>query len=170
MAEEEEKKSGKTLIIVLLGVGVLLLLVLAVGATLFMTGAFDKNAAGETSAAETPQEAAVPAVKRSGTPIYHPLKSFTVNFQDTSDALFLQVDVQIMTYDETVLEEIRLHDPVIRNQLLMLFSQQNSRELRTREGKEMLRQQALEEMRRIMTERTGRQGIEDLFFTSFVMQ
>jgi len=62
------------------------------------------------------------------------------------------------------------HMPVIRNSLVMLFSGQKYEDVATREGKERLRQQTLAEIRKVLEERTGKPGIEDVYFTAFVMQ
>ena len=58
----------------------------------------------------------------------------------------------------------------LRNGLVMLFSSQKPEDLLDREGKENLRQQALEEIQAILEAYTGNSGIDKVFFTSFVMQ
>ena len=52
----------------------------------------------------------------------------------------------------------------------MLFGSQDAQALRSREGKEALRQEVLGEIQRVLEERIGEQGIEEAYFTSFVMQ
>ena len=59
---------------------------------------------------------------------------------------------------------------VIRNNLLLLFGSQNYEGLRTREGKERLREAVLAEVRAIVKERAGRDGVTQVYFTHFVMQ
>ena len=54
--------------------------------------------------------------------------------------------------------------------LVLLFSSQNYQTLSTREGKIQIRKQALTEVQSILKERTGKPGIEEIYFTSFVMQ
>jgi flagellar FliL protein len=62
-------------------------------------------------------------------------------------------------------------DPVIRNDLLMLFSAQNAEALATREGKEKLRADSLELVRKAVKNAGGNPGlVENVLFTSFVMQ
>jgi flagellar FliL protein len=39
-----------------------------------------------------------------------------------------------------------------------------------RDGKEQLRQECLKEIQRILTKETGKPGVEDVLFTSFVVQ
>jgi flagellar FliL protein len=52
----------------------------------------------------------------------------------------------------------------------MLFGGTDSGDLRTREGKEKLRADVLAELQKILTDETGEPGVEQVFFTSFVMQ
>ena len=52
----------------------------------------------------------------------------------------------------------------------MLFSSQKPDDLQTREGKERLREQALKEIQHIVEGYTGKPGVEEVFFTSFLMQ
>lgn len=42
--------------------------------------------------------------------------------------------------------------------------------LRSREGKEKLREEVLAEVRKVLEEQTGEAGVEQVYFTSFVMQ
>ena len=75
-----------------------------------------------------------------------------------------------MARDESAIEEVTRHNPVIRNDLLMLFGGQDLNELYGREGKEALRVAARETVQRVLEYNTGDPGIEDLYFTSFVVQ
>lgn len=83
---------------------------------------------------------------------------------------FLQVDVQLMTRDPEAAAAIQTHEPVIRNNLLMLLSSQTLENLKTLEGKEALRASALAEIRKILAAEGGGAKIEDLYFTGFVIQ
>jgi flagellar FliL protein len=93
-----------------------------------------------------------------------------VNFEDTQAVRFLQVQIEVLTRDPKVVDALKLHSPVIRNNLLMLMNGRDYRPLMTREGKEALRQECLTEVQRVLKKETGQPGIEDLFFTSFVVQ
>ena len=93
-----------------------------------------------------------------------------VNFQNPKRARFLQVTVEVMSRQEKVIEAVKHHLPVIRNSLVFLFSSQDAAVISSREGKENLRQQVLVEIQHILEEQIGEPGIEDVYFTSFVMQ
>lgn len=106
-----------------------------------------------------------------GPPQYLALEPpLVVSFEDRSAIRFLQVTVEVMARDEEAIEAVTTHTPVIRNNLLMLMGGKTVSELTSREGKEALRQEALAEVQRILASTTGEPGIEDLYFTSFVVQ
>ncbi len=103
--------------------------------------------------------------------IYLPIDpAFVVNFASQGKARFLQVTVEVMTRDSLMPDQITLHMPVIRNNLMLLFSSQSYDGVSTLEGKETLREEALEVVQQILEEETGDPGIEAVYFTSFVMQ
>ena len=52
----------------------------------------------------------------------------------------------------------------------MLFSSQDPQALNTRDGKEKLRDETLSEVQKVLKRETGSPGVENVFFTSFVMQ
>ncbi len=103
--------------------------------------------------------------------IYLPIDpTFVVNFAGQGHARFLQITVEVMTRSSEVVDNLKDHMPVIRNNLNMLFSDQQYDNISTLEGKERLREQALEVIQRILEEETGGPSIEAVYFTTFVMQ
>ncbi|MGR9106351.1 MAG: flagellar basal body-associated FliL family protein [Gammaproteobacteria bacterium] len=102
---------------------------------------------------------------------YYPLAPFTVNFRQGDGARYLQVAISVSLVDsEDILAAIQKHEPAIRNNLLLMLSAQDPVELRSREGKEKLRKLVLQEIQSILKQRAGQGGIEEIFFTDFVMQ
>ena len=93
-----------------------------------------------------------------------------VNFDDTQAVRFLQLQIDVMARDEKVIEQVKQNSPAIRNNLLMLMNNRDYKTLMTREGKEALRQECLKEAQKILKKETGSTGIEDLYFSSFVVQ
>lgn len=92
------------------------------------------------------------------------------SLEDKGTIRFLQVTVELMARDDKVITDLGTHMPVIRNNLLMLLGGQTVSSLTNREDKETLRKQALAEVQKIMKANTGEAGVEDLYFTSFVVQ
>ena len=105
-------------------------------------------------------------------PIYVALDPpFVVNFQAEQLVRFLQVTVEVMTRDPQTADLIKANDPVVRNDLLLLFANQKYADIASREGKERLRQEALLAVRRVIASTGGRpERVEAVYFTSFVMQ
>src|SRR3954470_7833029 len=96
---------------------------------------------------------------------------FVVNFEAESMVRFLQVTVGVMTRDPAVELVVKENDPRVRNDLLMILSNQTYATVSTLEGKEALRTRCLEAIRGIVKEMGGDpKKIEALYFTSFVMQ
>jgi flagellar FliL protein len=156
-AAEAPKGKSKTLLIVLV-LATLLLAAGGVGAY-FAFGSHDKK----TEAAR--KEPALPALYMALDP------PFVVNFEAEQQVRFLQITVQLMSRDPSTIEQLKANDPVVRNDLLLLFGGQKYSVISTREGKEALRQQTLAAVRKIVSTAGGKpEKVEAVYFTSFVMQ
>jgi flagellar protein FliL len=92
-----------------------------------------------------------------------------VNFEDGSVVRFLQITMEIMAHDQKTLDSVQRNLPMIRNNLLLLMSNRNYQSLMSREGKEKLRGEALDEIRAVQKKQGGG-DVDDLLFTSFVVQ
>ncbi len=97
-------------------------------------------------------------------------KPFVVNFETESGLRFLQVGVELMSYDPLAIEAVKTHMPVIKNNVILMFSNQNFESLASRDGKDKLREHTLKEIQAVMEKYFGKPGIEEVYFTSFVMQ
>lgn len=156
---EENGSGSKKKLIILIG-GIVLLLAIGLGAGLmFLDG--DQEVAEE---GEVVPEALMPA-------IYYPLDPvFVVNLPPGGKAKMLQVGVQIMARDPALIDFVKHNDPMLRHNLLSLFSSKKDAFLRDRKGKEKLQQEVFETINTIIGEQNGPGQIEAVFFTSFVMQ
>jgi flagellar basal body-associated protein FliL len=92
-----------------------------------------------------------------------------VNFEEGSAVRFLQITMEIMAHDEKAIESVQKSIPLIRNNLLLLMSNRNYQTMMSREGKEKLRQEALAEVRAVQ-KKEGGPDVDDVLFTSFVVQ
>lgn len=92
-----------------------------------------------------------------------------VNFEDGSVVRFLQITMEVMARDQKAIDSVQKNIPLIRNNLLLLMSNRNYQSMMSREGKEKLRQEALAEVRAVQKKQGG-EDIDDLLFTSFVVQ
>ena len=96
--------------------------------------------------------------------------SFVVNLADTDSVRYLQADVQVVTRDPATLQALDAHLPSIRNRLLLLFGQQQARQLAQRAGKERLQQAARDEVRASLKGEGAADKVEAVIFTSLVTQ
>jgi flagellar protein FliL len=132
------------------------------GAAWYLMSAGDAKQATKDEHEEAPK----------GPPIYVALDPpFVVNFEAEQLVRFLQVTVQVMSRDPATVEIVKANDPVVRNDLLLLLGGQHYQTISTREGKEKLRQEALDSVRRVVKSAGGKaERVEAVYFTSFVMQ
>ena len=82
---------------------------------------------------------------------------------------FLQITMEVMAHDQKAIDSVQKNMPLIRNNLLLLMSNRNYQSLMSREGKDKLREEALAEIRAVQKKQGG-EDIDDLLFTSFVVQ
>ena len=126
---------------------------------------------GKDKQAEAAEEGEEDKEAKSKTAVYLDFEQpFIVNFQDEQQLRYLQVGVAVMAHDPSMVATVKQHMPVIRNNLVMLFSSQTRQSLASREGKEKVRTEAQAEVQKILKDQTGKPVIEQLYFTSFVMQ
>jgi flagellar protein FliL len=118
------------------------------------------------------KQGAVKAKEPLAPPLYVAMDPpFVVNFEGEQLVRFLQITVQVMTRDPASVELLKANDPVVRNDLLLLFANQKYEVVATRAGKEKLRADALTAIRHVVQSGGGRSDhIEQVYFTSFVMQ
>jgi flagellar protein FliL len=142
-----------------------LVLLLAGGgaAAYFMLGGGAKGKKAETAKSESAPK---------GPALYVALDPpFVVNFEAEQLVRFLQVTVQVMSRDQVTVDLIKANDPVVRNDLLLLLGNQTYDTIASREGKEKLRKQTLETVRKVVASAGGKPAlVEAVYFTSFVMQ
>jgi flagellar FliL protein len=109
--------------------------------------------------------------KKSDAPSYYKFSpAFIVNIPSNGRLRFLQIEVQLMAKNEEELKMIEAYAPVIRNDLITLFSSQNYDDLLTPDGKENLRKSSLTVSRKILKENAGKPCVEQVLFTNFVTQ
>jgi len=96
--------------------------------------------------------------------------AFIVNFPHQGRQRFLQATLTVMGRDTAAMQAVLQHMPVIRHNLINLLSAQLLLVFEDPAGIEQLRELATEEVKQILLREIGREGIEEVLFTSFVMQ
>ena len=160
-AEEAAPKGKKKTLLIVIVLAVLLLAGGGTGAWF----AFAPHGHNNKKHTEVKKEPPAPALYVALDP------PFVVNFEAEQQVRFLQVTAQLMTRDPATVELLKANDPVVRNDLLLLFGNQKYSVISTREGKESLRAQTLAAVRKIVANAGGKpEKVEAVYFTSFVMQ
>jgi len=67
-------------------------------------------------------------------------------------------------------KKVEHHEPLIRNQLVALFSEQTDETLRGAEAREQLRAEALRQVQAVLTAEEGQPLVEDLLFNNLIIQ
>lgn len=121
-AEPTPGKSGK----VLKMIGVFVVASAIGGGAVYWHLGQQKN----TPAEEKPQPAKPP--------VFVALEQFTVNLQLEDTPQFMQVGLSLQVADNTVIDTLKLHMPVVRHRVLLLLSSHKASELLAPEGKRKL--------------------------------
>lgn len=178
--EASAKKSGNPLVLVLIAS---LVTAGAVGGGMYFALASKMEAAAAADDDGDEEEEAAPtesgAAKKKGKGHGHKEPAlyvkldppFVVNFEAKGIMRFLQITVEVMTRDKETADLIKQHDPLIRNNLLMLFGNQSLEKISSLEGREELRTVALKSIAEAVEGEGGKaKHVEQLYFTSFIMQ
>ncbi len=171
---DKPKKSGKLGKILLFGgIGVLIVAMAVTITVLLMRGGHDEEAAAPTVAEKSAPEAKVAKAKPGAgkTPLYLDVDPpFVVNLNDDSGVRFLQVAVSVMAYNQEALDKVQANMPLVRHNLMLLFSSQKFSDIKTRDGKVALQEKALATVRSALKEVTGQPLVDALYLPSIVGQ
>lgn len=180
------KKSGKMKKMLMIGGGALLLLGGGGAAGMYAGGklggdhakAEDPNkpklvlkegAHGPTSA--TDGHGGADGVANSGLykATYYPLEqNFTSNLIDTNG--FAQIGIGVSTYyDQRVLDNLKEHEMPVRSAILLTLADQEAEILSTPDGKKMLQKKLKIAINDVLKQKTGFGGIDDVYFTTFII-
>ncbi|HWI86138.1 MAG TPA: flagellar basal body-associated FliL family protein [Sphingomonas sp.] len=101
---------------------------------------------------------------------YYPMEQpFTSNLRDTDG--YLQLGLGVSTfYDEKVVEHLKESEMPVRSVVLEVLATQTADALNTPQGKLALRQQLRVAINRVLEQREGFGGVDDVYFTSFIIQ
>lgn len=107
-----------------------------------------------------------------GTQYVHLQPAFVLNYgANTVGRLkYIRTDVALRVIGAEAAGKVNHHQAYIRNQLVLLLSQQTEETVNSAQGREQLRQVALDEIKALLSELEGKPYIEDLYFQNFVAQ
>lgn len=94
---------------------------------------------------------------------------FTSNLSDSDS--FAQVSIAVATYyDNRVVLAMTTHEMAIRSAILLMMAQQTELELSTPAGKERLQGELKKIINGVLRDKTGYDGVDNVYFTNFVIQ
>ena len=156
---KDPAEKGKLKLIILIAVAVLLAIGLSVGATWYFVSSPKSEPAPVVDA-----NIKLPA-------IYEPMApAFVVNYNANGRQRYMQVSMTLQARDQNDLNALKVHMPVIRNNLVMLFSGQTFDDLATPVGQEILRQKATATVQEVAQKELGKVVVDQVLFTNFVLQ
>ena len=177
MAEEELKmeeggKKNKMMLIIIIVVVVLLV---GGGAAFFLMGSSDDSMPQEGTEQMMDEGSGGAANNdigvKAGTALYIAMpRPFVFNVPGSSRDRLVEIKVQLMVRGTDNEEKVKMHIPLVEGALLGVFSTANADDLITEAGKIAIRDNALKEVQKKMQEVSGKQMVEQVLFTSFVMQ
>ncbi len=161
--EGEGEGGGKKKLIIII-VAVILVIAIAVGATVFLMADDSSEDASAADIAEVVEEVSIPAQ-------YIKMKPrFIVNFNLGTRQRFLQASIEIMTRSQGIVDAVELHNPMLRNEIVRILSDQEFNVLRTPEGRIELKTKLQDQLATVLKREADVEGIEAVLFTDFVMQ
>ncbi|MDG9759124.1 flagellar basal body-associated FliL family protein [Pseudomonas sediminis] len=93
------------------------------------------------------------------------------NLADQGNRLkFFKADVSLRVTGTEAEEKIKQHEPLIRHQMVMLFSAQTSETINAPDGREKLRLEALKKVQDAINGEEGKPIVEDLLFNNLIIQ
>lgn len=183
------KKKGKLKTIVMIALGGLLLVGGGVGAGLYAAGAglggahgkepedpnrpklvprADAQEAAHGAKAPRPTEEVIDPGKYKAS-YYDLAQNFTSNLRDSDG--FMQVSVGVSTYyDQRVLDRVKEHEMAIRSAVLMTLADQDAFVISTPQGKKELQNKLKKAINDVLIAKEGFGGIDDVYFTNFIIQ
>ena len=190
LLEDEEKAKSPILKIILIVFGVLFIVAITIGATLFASGFFDADKNDDAEAAVAALEAAAaaeaeaaaeaaagpskvqldsPELSKFQQSYYQLEKELTTNIANSRKVM--QASVAIMThYDERVVENVEKHAFPLRNVMLIVMSQQTESDIADPEFRLNLADELKLVMNAKLEELEDFGGIEAVYLTEFVVQ
>jgi flagellar protein FliL len=110
------------------------------------------------------------ALPKPKPPVFLNLETFTVNLQPEHSEQHLQTNLTLKVEDESVVDLIKLHMPEVRNRVLLLLSGKTATQISSIEGKKKLASELTAEINHQFSEGRVTGSVENVLFTSFVIQ
>jgi flagellar protein FliL len=188
-AASPKKKGGKLKKIILLGGGVLLLAGGGAAAGMYAAGV---GLGGEHKEAEDPNKPKLvpkdgehetadaghvtgkgdlsPDPRKYKATYYDIEQPFTSNLRDSDGFVQIGLGVSTFYYDQRVMDHLKTHEMAVRSAILMTLADQDAFVITTPEGKKALQTALKDSINHVLESQEGFGGIDDVYFTTFIIQ
>ena len=184
-AEEGEKKPKSPIVLIIVGVvGLLIIMASTVAGTLFLTGFFNPKpdpehaeAAADGHGKDGKGKDAKPGKKVKDSPeltrfeyTYMQIeRDFLVNLRGSKKVTSVQLAV-MTHYDERVFENVKKHEFALRSVIMDVMRQTPEADLTKPEFRKDLAAKIRDAMNTLLEKYEDFGGIEDIYFTNFIVQ
>lgn len=123
----------------------------------------------DPTVAHKPMGSFAPDPRRYKASYYTMEQAFTSNLRDTDGIAQLSLGVSTF-YDSKVLDNFKDNEMPIRSAVLATLANEDAMVLETPQGKAQLQQHLRDAINKVLVEKTGYGGVDDVYFTSFIIQ
>ncbi|WP_069637739.1 flagellar basal body-associated protein FliL [Campylobacter pinnipediorum] len=166
--KEETQKSGKGLIVAIIGVVIVLLLAIG-GVIIFLLSGDDENTQMQQQVSQTAPKSRMPGKRSSDYmnmgPIY-PLDQFIVNLLSENGSRFLKTKIDLEQSNESLAAELDKKKALLRDIIIRTLSSKTFEEVSTAKGKDKLKDEIVGKINEVLSDGY----IKNIYFTDFVVQ
>lgn len=148
----------------IIGIVVLVNLALVIMVVLYVLGIFPAKKADE------PAEGAEAVEVQKVILFYAFNPPLVVNIQDGRKLRFMQIELQLLARSQDALDPIEALEPLLRHELIMLYSSIDGKTIKTAEAKDKLRLDSLELINKLLEQEGQKADIENVLFTKMIIQ
>lgn len=127
----------------------------------------NKSEALEDTKEEGKEGAKVAIVKPQ---FYKFTPSIVTNVMSKDQIKYIRIDVELMTKNESDLENIRNYGPLLRSEVVSILNSAPFDDFATVEARDKVRKRILDKLKSVMTEHVDHEVIDQVLFTNFVIQ
>lgn len=98
--------------------------------------------------------------------------TFVTNYgENSSNRLsYVRTDITVLVKSRSAEAATKYHLPALRNSMVLILSRQDHAAVSSSEGRDLIREEALLELRSLLEKEEGEPFVEEVLFTNFIVQ
>ena len=98
--------------------------------------------------------------------------TFVTNYGENSSKRlsYVRTDVTVLVKSRSAEAATKYHLPALRNSMVLILSRQDHAAVSSSEGRDLIREEALLELRALLEQEEGEPFVEEVLFTNFIVQ